>query len=734
MAGVSSTIALNRWDSIVKQTQPVFDDIESGDFTNRDLAKVAQLLRKQSKLASTVFEQNLKLLSEQAKTYVPAVKQELAKIGEFVSPKNISIVIEAIYKELVAKNIKTIVDKIKEIINSDVVKKFQETAKSFYNDYAKFYGKVPVIDIKKDQVVASSAKKDVSDTDGLMQKVYDSLANISKAIVDLPSNISTQVAQDLLPKIKDSLGDKNIAKDVSGESPTDETVPLPAELQEKLKGQIDPNYWAKKGFVPWLAHGIKDFIYEQTHTKEEIEQEIKDFIDNYSKDGTSTPLPLNIAGLDLVDDKVRAQRRFQAQQDIAAVWGETDEAKAEKVPAWKEFITSIKQTREEVKQLKANVNKGFSNVATVTKGIVSKSVDTITNVTGAKYIAGIKGLVEGFHDKLEDKVDAIKKFASKTGNLFNTLITGGILAYVLYNFLIKKIDWGKVGTKIIKSIFPGLDRNTDKNARENQPDYASEDDTSMDGLRQGYGQDKNGNDVFTVRDEFGTFHTVHKDKDGNVTMSESDTDPRLMQTGEYAGYQVKQQGYLTDIGMDDAGTYTDFVHPETGHVRRRVELADGTEYELPSPTGNTKTNPSMWEAIKKKYFGSKDKEQQEDWKEDAVKSVPPDFNASNQPADSTSSEAYAGRQENLQSSSMRPGLGGRVTQPSPAVTRPMAKEAVDVKPVVLPDVKNAAVGGKVDNASTKLGMFQYDPMNLRTTRANGNKSDETLGLLNGRDF
>ena len=70
MAGVNSTIALGRWDAIVKQTQPVFDDIENGDFTNRDLARVAQLLKKQSKLASTVFEQNLQLLSEQAKTYI----------------------------------------------------------------------------------------------------------------------------------------------------------------------------------------------------------------------------------------------------------------------------------------------------------------------------------------------------------------------------------------------------------------------------------------------------------------------------------------------------------------------------------------------------------------------------------------------------------------------------------------------------------------------------------------
>ena len=197
MAGVSSTIALNRWDSIVKQTQPVFDDIESGDFTNRDLAKVAQLLRKQSKLASTVFEQNLKLLSEQAKTYVPAVKQELAKIGEFVSPKNISIVIEAIYKELVAKNIKTIVDKIKEIINSDIVKKFQETAKSFYNDYAKFYGKVPVIDVKKDQVVASSAKKDVSDTDGLMQKVYDMMEYAYPALAQYPKSEKFALCTDI---------------------------------------------------------------------------------------------------------------------------------------------------------------------------------------------------------------------------------------------------------------------------------------------------------------------------------------------------------------------------------------------------------------------------------------------------------------------------------------------------------------------------------------------------------
>lgn len=725
MSGVNSTIALERWDAIVKQTQPVFDDIESGDFTNRDLARVAQLLKKQSKLASTVFEQNLQLLSEQAKTYIPVVKQELAKIGEAVSPKNIGIVVEAIYKELVTSNIKTIVDKIKEVINSDVVKKFQETAKSFYNDYAKFYGKAPIVKVKNDQVVAEHPKADTSKSGGLMQKVYDSLANMGTAIVDLPTDVSTQVAQDLLPKIKDSIGDRNIAKDVSGETVDTATVPVPEKLEKKLAKDIDPNYWAKKGFIPWVGKSIKDFLYMKTHTSEEVEQDIKDFVDDLRKTDVN-PLALSIPGLDIGDEGVRERRRHQAQQDIDAVWGETDEAKAEKIPAWKQLIDSFKETRQELKELKASTKKGFSDVSSTTSGMLSKSVSAIASATGTKYLAGVRDLVDGFHDKLEKKVDSIKKFASRTGNIFSTLLTGGILAYVLYNILFKHIDWGKVGTKIIQSIFPGLKRNEDPSAPENQPDYHSENDPSLDGLRQGYGKDVDNNEVFTVQDEFGKFHTVHKDKDGNVTTSTSDDDPRVMQTGEFKGYKVQNQGPVSDIGFESGGEYTDYVHPETGEVKRHIKLDEGVESTQTIKEGKTPAVNKQAETVQPA---------QENTSSLTAKTViPPDFQKPTEKAGPvTNNITGESRGDILRRRGGRAGESSSVTQPA-AVSRPIVQEPVSVKTVTLPNVDTKTATGGLASTTSPSKMYQYDPMNLRTTRANGNKADETLGLLNGRDF
>lgn len=732
MSGVNSTIALERWDAIVKQTQPVFDDIESGDFTNRDLARVAQLLKKQSKLASTVFEQNLQLLSEQAKTYIPVVKQELAKIGEAVSPKNIGIVVEAIYKELVTSNIKTIVDKIKEVINSDVVKKFQETAKSFYNDYAKFYGKAPIVKVKNDQVVAEHPKADTSKSGGLMQKVYDSLANMGTAIVDLPTDVSTQVAQDLLPKIKDSIGDRNIAKDVSGETVDTATVPVPEKLEKKLAKDIDPNYWAKKGFIPWVGKSIKDFLYMKTHTSEEVEQDIKDFVDDLRKTGVN-PLALSIPGLDLVDEDVREKRRHQAQQDIDAVWGETDEAKAEKIPVWKQLIDSFKETRQELKELKASTKKGFSDVSSTTSGMLSKSVSAIASATGTKYLAGVRDLVDGFHDKLEKKVDSIKKFASRTGNIFSTLLTGGILAYVLYNVLLKHIDWGKVGTKIIQAIFPGLKRNEDPSAPENQPDYHSENDPSLDGLRQGYGKDVDNNEVFTVQDEFGKFHTVHKDKDGNVTTSTSDDDPRVMQTGSYAGYKVQEQGPLSDIGFEDSGEYTDYVHPETGQVIRHKEFSNGVEVGDEVIDEGKLKDPTFRETYQKRLQEKKGaEEKQRALTGVSVQDTPSEYKAPTKKSTTVPGATYDGTQEEIMRSALakKDGAGGRV----PAVSRPIVQEPVSVKTVTLPNVDTKTATGGLASTTSPSKMYQYDPMNLRTTRANGNKADETLGLLNGRDF
>lgn len=734
MASVSSTIALDRWDAIVKQTQPVFDDIESGDFTNRDLARVAQLLRKQSKLASTVFEQNLKLLSEQAKSYVPTIKQELAKIGETVSLANISKVVEAIYKELVAKNIKTIVDKLKEVLTKDVVQKFQDTAKNLYNDYAKFYGKVPVIDVQKNQVT-TTAKKDASDTDGLMQKVYDSLANISKAIVDLPSNVSTQVAQDLLPKIKESLGDKNIAKDVSGESPADETVPLPPELQKKLEGQIDPNYWAKKGFIPWITHGIKDFLYQKTHTPEEIEKDIKDFIESYNTpEKQDLHLERVIPGLDIADDAIREARRKERLADIESVWGETDETKANKLPWWKEMIDSYKATRKAMKELKESMNDGFAKV----KKSVATTADVIATATGMKFLAGIKGLVEGFHDKLEKKVDAIKKFASKTGNIFSTLLTGGILAYVLYNVLLKHIDWGKVGTKIIKAIFPGLNRNEDPSAPENQPDYHSETDSSLDGLRQGYGKDEKGNDIFTVQDEYGKFHTVHKGKDGKITTSTTDTDPRVMQIGEFKGYKVVGQGPLSDIDMDAQGEYTDYLDPKTGLVKRKMTFDDTGQTVVKDINKGPKVeNKSLWQAIQDNYFSDKEKEKKKREQLTGINPVVPPSEYSKTLKDPYTGVSYDNVNEELARRALE--KKGRtatssVSVPPAAISRPIVQEPTEVKTVTLPGVQKSVPGTYPGQIVKNPALYAYDPMNLRTTRANGNRADDTLGLLNSRDF
>lgn len=732
MAGVNSTIALGRWDAIVKQTQPVFDDIENGDFTNRDLARVAQLLKKQSKLASTVFEQNLQLLSEQAKTYIPVVKQELAKIGEAVSPKNIGIVVEAIYKELVTSNIKTIVDKIKEVINSDVVKKFQETAKSFYNDYAKFYEKASVVKTTKEQATTEHPNADTSQLDGLMQKVYDSLANIDTTIVDLPLDVSTQVAQDLLPKIKDSLGDRNIAKDVSGETVGDAVVPVPEKLEKKLASDIDPNYWAKKGFIPWIGKSIKDLWYMKSHTSSEVEKDIKNFIDDLRKTDVN-PITLSVPGLDIADKDVQENRRQQAQQDIAAVWGETDDAKAEKTPVWKQVIDAIVSARQELKELKSSTKKGFSDIGSATKNMLSKSVSAIVSATGVKYLAGVRDLVEGFHDKLEKKVDAIKKFASKTGNIFSTLLTGGILAYVLYNVLLKNIDWGKVGTKIIQSIFPGLKRNEDPEAPENQPDYHSELDSSFDGLRQGYGKDTNDNEVFTVQDEFGKFHTVHKDKDGNITTSTSDDDPRVMQTGPYAGYKVQEQGPLSDIGFEDSGEYTDYVHPETGQVIRHKEFDSGVEVEDEVIDEGKLKDPTFREAYQKRLQEKKEaEEKQRALTGVSAQDTPSEYKAPPKKSTTVPSAMYDGTQEEIMRSALakKDGTSGR----TPAVSRPIVQEPVSMKTVTLPNVDTkTATGGPAGTASPSK-MYQYDPMNLRTTRANGNKADETLGLLNGRDF
>lgn len=725
MSNVDSAIALRRWESIVKETEPVFKNIEDGTFNNRDLSSMVRILRKQSKLASMVFENELTLLSEQAKTYIPDVKKELARVGKAVSPENISKVVEEIYRELVVSNLSDIANKLKEAVSKDVIEKFQETAKSFYNDYARFYGKTPIAD----RAVSGNLQfVQNDDSNSILRRVYESVANVGKAIVDLPNQVSTKVSQDLLPKIVDNIPDRNIAKDV-GDAGEEGFVPFPKKLNSKLGGQVDYSYWAKKGFVPWLSKRINDFLYEISHTEEEKQQEIEDFVNDLRTQKPTKDLPLNIPGLDLANKKVQDSRRSAFQEDINAVWGD------KKKLSFQVFYEAFTALRHDIQNLKGTLSS-----------VVEKAIGVYDTIVNNRYIKGIRDIASKFHDGLSKKLNKIKSMASKAGNLFNNLVTGGILAWLVYEFLLKKIDWSKVASKLLGKLFPGLlgKKGDGKGVGDRAPD-----DDPSNGPKQGAGVNKEGNEVYTVQDTDGTFHTVTKDKEGNITTERSDIDPRVIQSGEFKGYQVKQQGDLSEIGMEDSGTFTDYIHPETGRTLRSITFDSGVKTKTQVlEEGKEKDPNAEFRKNVHQYMNEQKKKREEEKKaseKSVAKSVPPDFKpATPKKTEEKKEEESKEKQTPFEKnkgkfkgvSMIKPGGSVKGTSaPTAAVSTPIGgSESVKVNPVKMPEIKETPIPKKDAKSQQGKQVYQYDTLNLQSTRANGNKADETLGILNGRDF
>ena len=689
---VGDAAALRRWNSIVKETQPIFDDIESGNFSNQDLSRLSQVLRKQSKLASTIFEQNVKLLTTQAQSYVPQIKDELAKIGQEVSPKNISKVVDAVFKNLLADNIQQITEKVKDVVTTDSSKQFEKAAKDAYADFLRQYGRPSAAAPKGGDYVRLV---DPDSNKSVLEKIYNSVVNLAQAIVDLPSTVADKVKSGIESGVTSLVDAQQGALSLQDFGLKQEVVPLPEKLEEKLTKEPPQEILPKVEETPVVSSSVSSEIESISKPVEEPSTSNQDMLDGFNKIKS-----------DFIQSVVRdgneTRERMGAQTGVIVSAIENSVNDVALKPAQKKEEEAKKDDDKEKEKKE--------------KSLVMRIVDRL----GYKYVRAIKSGVDAFSDKLHKAFDKIKDFAGTTMKIGKYLMLGGVGLYIASR-LIEKIKWTELIKSALSKIFPGLFKkvNEDPTAPENDPRN-----TNDDGTRSGFGVNEKGEKQYTVQTPDGKFTTVVTKADGSREIRESDYDTRVVQDGPYKGWMVKETGNLSELedspfGEEDTGTYTDYINPQTGKVVRHYDSMYGIE------TKDRTLVEKDEEAAKQISQGGVVVSTVPAQQPAPTMKLPADYDAPSKTltGQASGTDSYA--------SPMGAPTNSKVVAVRPATSYfPKEKESKSYSAPMQPAVSTSKTKGKQAQAPMAL----MDMLNLTTTRTNGNRADETLGLLNGRDF
>lgn len=136
---------------------------------------------------------------------------------------------------------------------------------------------------------------------------------------------------------------------------------------------------------------------------------------------------------------------------------------------------------------------------------------------------------------------------------------------------IKSVDWGAVMGVIGSSVWGWI-----------------KDQIFPTSDKKGNGVNAKGKPITTVQAEDGTYFTVERDEQGNITTSHSAHDPRLIQEGKHKGWIVEKKEDLADANGESLTLY----NPQTME-RKIVQRYDdsGQEIELPVRNGRVLQTP-----------------------------------------------------------------------------------------------------------------------------------------------
>ena len=117
---MSSDIAKQKWDNIVKKTEPIVQSINNASFTPSDLSELGSIIAEQSKIASTVFDKQLKVYDQQVEKLREVVKDKLAANKIKPSEHNILAVLSKLYQRLVREDLPKLFAKIQKALLAEI--------------------------------------------------------------------------------------------------------------------------------------------------------------------------------------------------------------------------------------------------------------------------------------------------------------------------------------------------------------------------------------------------------------------------------------------------------------------------------------------------------------------------------------------------------------------------------------------------------------------------------------
>lgn len=117
---MSTDIAKQKWDNIVKKTEPIVQSINNASFTPSDLSELGSIIAEQSKIASTVFDKQLKVYDQQVEKLREVVKDKLAANKIKPSENNILAVLSKLYQRLVKEDLPKLFAKIQKALLAEI--------------------------------------------------------------------------------------------------------------------------------------------------------------------------------------------------------------------------------------------------------------------------------------------------------------------------------------------------------------------------------------------------------------------------------------------------------------------------------------------------------------------------------------------------------------------------------------------------------------------------------------
>lgn len=117
---MSSSIAKQKWDNIIKKTEPIVQSINNASFTASDISELGSIIAEQSKIASTVFDKQLKMYDQQVENLRDVVRDKLAANRIEPNEHNILAVLAKLYQRLVKEDLPRLFAKIQKALLAEI--------------------------------------------------------------------------------------------------------------------------------------------------------------------------------------------------------------------------------------------------------------------------------------------------------------------------------------------------------------------------------------------------------------------------------------------------------------------------------------------------------------------------------------------------------------------------------------------------------------------------------------